>query len=428
LRTDAKFTVTLGISRLQNSAFGFDWRVVMAGALVSVIPVLILFLIAPRHFYRGVGAGGVKFQMADVLSARELNRATLARQMLLARERVPAAVVVERLCGMQAQEARPPFVGVWTRAEGFARAELHGALHSRDVVRATLLRGTLHLMSGRDYAALRMAIHPVMGDALRVLGDRAAGLELDQVLPAARRLLDGQPLTFGQLRPLLQAEFPEVNERALGYAVRTHLPLVMLPTGDRWGFPSVASFTLADDWLGLPLSEDPSPEPLVRRYLAAFGPATAADVQAWSGLQGMKGVLDGMRGELRTFRDEGRRELFDLEDALRPGDAVPAPVRFLPEFDNLLLSHANRRRVIADEHRQFVYTKNLRVHATFLVDGVVAGTWKVARTRGRATLTMTPFAPLPRDASKELAAEGESLIHFLEEDASDWAVDLVSPR
>jgi hypothetical protein len=363
----------------------------------------------------------------ETLTRRRLNRATLARQMLPARESISTVQAVERLCGMQAQEPKPPFIGLWTRVEGFRRESLHEALSERDVVRATLMRATLHLMSARDYAALRTALQPVMTEAMRVLGARADGLELDKLLPVARTLLTERPRSFAELRALLLEAFPHVDHRALGYAVRTQLPLVVVPTDDRWAFPSVADFTLAETWLGEPLSDGGSARALVLRYLAAFGPATAADVQTWSGLRGMKSVLDGVRPQLRVFRDERGRELFDLPEAPRPDEDVVVPPRFLPEFDNLVLAHSDRTRVLADEHRGLVVTKNLRVRATFLWDGFVAGTWTVERKKDAATLHMTPFRPLPKGAASELAEEGQALLRFLEEGASSLDVKLGEP-
>lgn len=358
----------------------------------------------------------------DILTCTQLNRATLARQMLLAREAVATVEAVERLCGMQAQEAKPPFIGLWTRVEGFHRRDLHEALHRRDLVRGTMMRATLHLMSARDYAALRMPLQPVLTQATRVLGARAEGLELERLLPVARTLLQEEPRNFNELRALLLQTFPLVNDRALGYAVRTNLPLIMVPTEDRWSFPSVADFALAETWLDSLLSNDAAPQTLVQRYLGAFGPATAADVQTWSGLQRMRGVLDDLRPQLRVFKDERGRDLFDLPEAPRPDEDVAAPPRFLPEFDNLVLSHADRTRVLADEHRGAVVTKNLRVRATFLWDGFVRGTWEVERKKNTATLRLTPFEPLPQRAADELAAEGAALLRFVEEDASTFDV------
>ncbi|HVV20024.1 MAG TPA: winged helix DNA-binding domain-containing protein [Pseudonocardiaceae bacterium] len=358
----------------------------------------------------------------ETLTLRQLNRATLARQMLLERTDLPVVSAVERLCGIQSQEARPPFVGLWSRVAGFHRDDLHSLLHKRTVVRATFLRATLHLVTAADYTAFRAAIQPVLSEALRVLGTRAKGLEPDKVLPVATALYQREPMTFNELRPLLQAEFPDVNERALGYTVRTQLPLVMVPTEDRWGYPSVADFTLAQAWLSEPLSDDDSPDELVRRYLAAFGPATAADVQTWSGLRGVKTILARLRPELVTVLDENGREMFDLPDAPRPPADTPAPARFLPEFDNLVLSHADRTRVIADEHRGLVVTKNLRVRASVLYDGFACGTWDVERKKTSTTLRVAPFRPLPAQAMRELTAEGERLLEFLEPDAANPSV------
>ena len=262
-----------------------------------------------------------------------------------------------------------------------------------------------------------------MTDAMRALGSRAKGLELDDVLPAARKLLEKEPRNFDELRGLLQERFPEVNERALGYATRMSLPLVMVPTEDRWAFPAKADFTPAETWLGRPLA-DADPEALVLRYLAAFGPAAAADMQTWSGMKGMKAVLKGLGDRLETFEDENGRQVFDLPDAPRPGEETDAPPRFLPEFDNLVLSHADRTRLLADEHRPAVTTKNLRVRATFLWDGFVAGTWKVERRKAKATLHITPFGKLPRGAAKALSEEGEAVLAFVEEDAATYDVKL----
>jgi hypothetical protein len=360
--------------------------------------------------------------MTPTLTRQQLNRATLARQLLLEREPVTAAAAVERLAGMQAQEPKHPFIGLWTRVEGFDREDLRRALLEREVVRATLMRSTLHLMSAADYAALRMSMQPPPSVALRVLGARSQGLDLDAVLPAARTLLAGRPLAFDPIRARLQEQFPDVNHRALGYAVRTLVPLVMVPSEDaRWGFPRVAEFTLAEEWLGEPPGEEDR-EALARRYLAAFGPGSAADVQAWSGVGGMKAVLDGMRDALEVFADERGRELFDLPDAPRPDADVPAPPRFLPEFDNLVLAHDDRSRVIADEHRPLVTTKNLRVRATFLVAGTVAGIWTIDAKRKLATLRIAPFARLGKRVRAALAEEGEALVRFAEPDSAAHAV------
>jgi Winged helix DNA-binding domain len=360
--------------------------------------------------------------VTEVLTLRQLNRATLARQLLLQREAIGVVEAVERLAGMQAQEPKPPFVGLWSRVEGFAAEQLHEALRAREVVRATLMRGTLHLASAAHYAVMRPALAPTLA---RALDGRpmAKGLEPEKLAPLARELLAGAPHTFNELRPKLQEAFPHVNDRALGYSVRMQLPLVMVPSEqERWGFPRDAPFALAQRWLGEEPSPEPDPKPLVRRYLAAFGPATVADAQTWSGIPKLKPAFEELRPELLTFEDERGRELFDLPDAPRPDADAPAPPRFLPEFDNLVLAHADRTRIVADEHRPLIATKNLRIKATFLLDGVVAGTWSAERTRGAATLTLAPFAALRQRDRRALEAEAERLVRWLEPGADAHAV------
>lgn len=355
----------------------------------------------------------------ETLTRRQLNRATLARQMLLARLDETPAGAVARLAGMQAQEPAPPFVGLWTRLEAFAPGDLLAALRDRAVVRSTAMRGTLHLLTADDYRAWRGPREPGVRQALSTLGSRAAGLDPDAVLPAARALFAERPRTFNDLRDALSAAFPGVDERALGYVSRMGLPLVMIPNeAARWGFPTDPVFGLAEDWLG-PLPEpDGAARAMALRYLAAFGPASASDFGAWSGLKQAKALFDELRPGLLAFRDERRRELFDLPDAPRPDPETPAPARFLPAFDNVLLAHDDRTRIVADEHRPLVVTKNLRVHPTFLWDGVVTGTWKAERKRAAATLRLAPFAPLPGAAADALSAEGDALLKFLEPDAA----------
>jgi hypothetical protein len=351
------------------------------------------------------------------LTLRGLNRATLARQMLLERESADVVAAVERLGGLQAQEAKPPFLALWTRLRDFRREQLQERIRDRAILRATTMRATLHLMSAADYAALRAMLQPVMTAAMGAVRGRDEGLDVDKLLPVATRLLEERPRTFGELRPLLVDAFPGVNERALGYAVRMHLPLVILPSDDRWSFASDAPFAPAPVALG-----PADPRALVRRHLGAFGPATAADVQTWSGLRGIGEVLAGMREELAVFT-HGRRTLYDLPDAPRPGEDVPAPPRLLPEFDSLLLAHKDRTRVITDERRKSLTTRNLRVKATFLVDGFAAGSWSTARKRDTATLTLAPFERLPRADADRLAAEAEALLRFAEPDAAKQRVE-----
>lgn len=355
----------------------------------------------------------------QTLTTRQLNRALLARQMLLSREPATAVGAVERLAGLQAQIARPPFVGLWTRLEGFRREDLLEALHRRQVVRVTAMRATLHLMSSADYLGLRGALQPALARGMQaILRDRAKTFDLDAIEAEARAFFGGAPATFDALRNHFKEKDPDGDERAMAYAIRTHLPLVQVPTDGTWGFPAAADFAMADAWLGTQVSKEPAPaHELVRRYLAAFGPATPGDAQVWSALQGLRAVFEELRPTLVTFRDERKRELFDLPEAPRPSEDTPAPVRFLPEFDNLVLAHDDRTRVIADEHRPRVVTKNLQVRATFLIDGFVAGTWKTERKKKSAVLIIEPFAPIDKKTMAALESEGDALLRFVEEDA-----------
>jgi hypothetical protein len=356
---------------------------------------------------------------ADVLTAKDLNRALLARQALLERQKTTVARILTHLVALQAQVPRPPFVALWTRMRDFDRHDLLKPLTKRSVVRVVAMRGTLHLMTGQDAVALRGAMQPMLTRGMEtILRERATDLDLGQLATAALRFFDKAPATFDALRKHLKERFPKGDERAMAYAIRMHVPLVQVPTDALWGFPASADFALADDWLGRKISTDTAPaHALVTRYLAAFGPATPADAQCWLGLQGLRDVFEDLRPSLATFRDERSRELFDLPRAPRPGADTPAPVRFLAEFDNVLLAHADRSRIIEDRFKPKVITKNLLIPGTFLVDGFVAGTWKVERKAKAATLHLAPFLPLQRKTIAALVEEGERLIRFVEPEA-----------
>jgi Winged helix DNA-binding domain len=359
---------------------------------------------------------------------RALNRATLARQVLLGREKAKPLAVIERLAGLQAQWPMPPFVGLWTRVDGFRRDDLTKLLHARDAVRATTMRGTIHVVSARDYLATRGPVVPVLERGMRsILQTRGAKLDVDRVTKEATAMLAKGPATFERIRDHLASLHPKADERAMGYAVRMRVPLVMVPTGAPWAFPADAEFALAEAWIGKKVNASDDPRPLLLRYLSAFGPATVTDMQTWSGLQGLAKVVDTMRDQLVARPGPRGRELFDLPGAPNPGDDVPAPPRFLPAFDNLLLAHADRSRVLADEHKKLAFASGLRVEPTFLVDGMVAGTWKVARKKAAASLTVTPFAALAKADRRALTAEADALVRFLEPDASSFAVAFAAP-
>jgi hypothetical protein len=241
-------------------------------------------------------------------------------------------------------------------------------------------------------------------------------------LAVARDYIAQQPRTFAEISAMLTEMFPDVDVGAMRYTVRTKLPLAQTPVNTGWSFPGNPRFTLAESWLGKPIQTEDQLRTLVFRYLAAFGPATAADMQTWSGLDKLKATFEALRPGLVTYRDEKKRELFDLPNMPLPDADTPAPERFLPEYDNLLLSHQNRTRILADGYRSRVYLPGLRVASTFLVDGFVRGTWKIETAKRAAALTITPFEGLTPQSRDALAEEGDRLLRFVEADAKTYEV------
>jgi hypothetical protein len=353
---------------------------------------------------------------AGTLTIRQLNRATLARQMLLERRAMPVHEAVEHLLGLQAQVPRPPFVSLWSRLQGFGRDALLSLLKSRKAVRATSMRGTLHVMSAADYQRFRSTLQAGLDYGLKMLGERVEGVDIARLVARGRRFFR-KPQTFEAFREHLLAAQPAADVRALAYAVRTQLPLVQVPGDQPWGYPASPEFIAADTWLGDEGDASDVTDVLVRRYLAALGPASAVDVQTWLGLPNVRIALDRLRPTLSVFKGEGRNEIFDLPAAPRPPADEPAPIRFLPEWDSAIVSRADAR-FVAREHRSAVFRPGLRVLPTLLVDGVVAGTWKTERTARAATMTIEPFSALSRKARVEVEAEARSLLEFAEPDAA----------
>jgi Winged helix DNA-binding domain len=361
---------------------------------------------------------------AAVLSRRALNRALLSRQLLLGRPELPSAPdgrravvigAVEQLIGLQAQAPFPPYYGLWSRLGGFGPADLAALITDRSVVRIALMRGTIHLVSARDCLPLRRLLQPVLDRGLRgSYGKQLAGADAAAVAAAGRELVDAEPMTFSQLGHALAGRWPDHPPAALAQAVRAHVPLVQVPPRAVWGRAGPSRHTSAERWLGHP--DDAAAGPaltlagLVTRYLGAFGPASGRDVAAWSGLTGLGPVLERLRPSLVTFRDERGAELFDLPSAPRPGEDEPAPVRLTAEFDNLLLSHADRSRVIHPEYMRRFYTINGIFPGSVLIDGFVAGMWRLARAKGTATLTIELFASArERD---DVADEAKRMLAF----------------
>lgn len=342
-----------------------------------------------------------------VLTLKELNRATLARQLLLERKQVGVLPALERLAGLQAQWPPSPYVGLWSRITGFKRESLERAVLRGDVVKPTVMRGTLHLVTIRDY--------PMFWSALRDMPtwyDDTHLAHAKKALAGARRLAQKTPLTHKEGLAYLEREHghdDELTRRRIFHAVRRHAHLLHAPESALWAGRPLGVF-----------HPYPEPEPmdvlaarteLVRRYLAAFGPSTRADIAEWSGLRvaDFAVALDALE-PLRRFRDENGRELLDVPRAPLPPAGTPAPVRFLPKWDNTLLAHADRRRVLPEELRKAVIGKNGDVTQTFLVDGIVAGSW----TRDKkGKIALAPFAPLPRAARREVEEEAARLEAWL---------------
>ncbi len=348
-----------------------------------------------------------------VLDRRARNRALLDRQMLLRRRQRPAFDAVEALVGMQAQMPTSPYIGLWSRLERFDPAELSQLVTERAVVRIAVMRSTIHLVSARDCLELRPLVQPAVERGFRgTYGKRTVDLDVHEVAAAGRAILTDRALAAAPLGRLLQDRWPDYPPDVLANIVRTLVPLVQVPPRGVWGASGQSAHTPADVWLGRSLAAEPSIDTMVLRYLAAFGPATVQDAQAWSGLTKLSEVFERLAPQLCTFSDEDGRTLHDLPDAPRPSADTDAPPRFLPEFDNLLLSHADRGHVVANEHRA-LFTANNFVVGTVLVDGWVDGLWRVSRGQGTATMTVELLRRCSKKDKEAIASEGEALLAML---------------
>jgi hypothetical protein len=365
------------------------------------------------------GSGG------NVLSDRALNRALLERQMLLRRRKRSTLEAIEHLVGMQAQVPLAPYVGLWSRLHRFRPDELASLLEDRSAVRGSLMRATLHLTTARDYLVLRPVIQDVLarGFAGSPFINNLDGVDIDDLRGAGRTLIEEEPRTRAELGRLLEERWQGRDRDSLAYAVSYLEPVIQVPPRGVWGKTGAPRWTTAERWIGLPLVTGPALDDVVLRYLAAYGPASTADVRAWSGLTGMKEVIERLRPTLRTFRDERGRELFDVPGAPLPDPDTAAPPRFLPEFDNTTLSHADRSRVLPDRHRGRVVTS--RDWRLLLVDGFVRALWTTHREADRAILAIEPFERLTRDDGVSVSAEAERLLRFLEPNASEHDIRFV---
>ncbi|CAM5435197.1 winged helix DNA-binding domain-containing protein [Streptomyces hirsutus] len=348
---------------------------------------------------------------AAVLGTRALNRATLARQLLLRRSPLSAEAAVGHLVGLQAQNVKPPYYALAARLDGFTPEALSRPMADRAVARLVTLRSTIHTHTAQDCLTLRPLAQPARDRELGSFRKGLTGVDLDRLTVLARDLVESAPRTMKQLREALLEEWPDADPQALSVAARCRLPLVQITPRGLWGRSGQVTLTTAERWLGRPAEPSPGPDAVVLRYLAAFGPASVKDMQIWAGLTRLREAFDRLEPRLVTFRDEHGVELFDLPDAPRPDPDTPAPPRFLPEFDNLLLSHADRTRVVPHELRGRTRQGNTPYRA-LLVDGFLAGVWRL----DEHALVVEPFGPLTGARRDEITAEGERMLRVMHPD------------
>lgn len=350
----------------------------------------------------------------EVLSQRALNRALLARQMLLGREARRALDVIDFLVGLQAQVPRDPYLALGSRIEGFDPAEVERLILAKQVARSPLLRTTIHLATARDCLAIRPLMEPILRRTMQgAFGKRLAGADLEALAGEGHALLDGEPRTFAQLRTLLRDRWAQSDDgQALSYSISYLVPLVQVPPRGLWNKTNQPTWQTTERYFGKPLAKRPSLGDLVMRYFAAFGPATVNDVQAWCCLTKLAEVVDRLRPRLVTFRDEQGHELFDVPDAPRPDPSTPAPVRFLPQYDNVFLGHADRSRLSSEKYPLPPPPATEWVSPLFL-EGYIAGWWKLAQDRKAATLKVIPSGGWTKRDRTAVEREGWLALGFL---------------
>ena len=353
--------------------------------------------------------------MPDVLSRRALGRATLARQLLLERVRRPVAETLEHLVGLQAQVPRVPHLALWDRLVGYDPGELDDLMTSRAVVRTQLMRTTIHTVTAADARGLRPLLQPVLDRTVSstAWGQRLRGQDVSAVVAEAADLLAERPRGRAELQRELARRHPGLDAEAVAFCVSYWVPWVQPPPRGLWTASGAAVMTTLDAWLGPAPGAPGSLEDLVRRYLRAFGPATVRDIQAWCGLTKLREVVDRLGPGLRRFRGEDGAELLDVPEAPLPDPDTPAPVRFLAEYDNVVLSHADRSRVVADADHVMLLGGPGGWVGTVMVDGLVRATWAARREGSGTVLTVRLSGPLSAAEQDEVVAEGERVLGFL---------------
>lgn len=368
-----------------------------------------------------------------ILTNRELNRATLARQLLLERSSLSPLDALKQLAGLQAQLPNPPYIGLWSRLHSFQRDDLTQLIKDRQTARTSMMRNTLHLTAAEDFMYFRPALQPLHHRGLNAYFETVSPqlqngstptIEKERFIAEIEAYVQEQPRTNVHLRQKISELLPNMGDPLL-YKVRTYLPLIQTFPAGSWDVGGSPAYTEASAWLGRTFA---TPQAglryLIRRYLAAFGPASVKDIQAWSGLKRLQAAVDALRPELTTFRDEQGRELFDLPGAPLPPSDTPAPIRFIPVFDNLVLAHDDRSRIIADEYKPIVFPGLSMVHATILIDGYVQGIWRI---ESKKKLIIEPFQSLPAPTRQTLQQEAEKLMNWISDTPEPPEIQFTPP-
>jgi hypothetical protein len=364
--------------------------------------------------------------MPKVLSTRALNRATLARQMLLERSDRGIVDSVEFLGGLQAQQSNDPYIGLWSRLQGFRHENLTALIVDKTLNRGTTMRGTLHLHTADDFLGFRALVQPFLdaqwkSNFLRRFGDE----NQKRVLKAGVKLLAKGPMTAGALGKALKEKFPGAEPLALASLVQSHEVLVQVPPTRIWGNNSAPLSAHVENWLPPPYKRPLSRKDLVRRYLAAYGPASVNDMAIWCRLTKLGESFKAIADELVVFEGDDGRVLYDLIDAPRPPEDTPAPIRFLPLYDNVYLGYDKRRRMLSEAtaHLMNMFTA---FKPAVLIDGTVNGGWSIEAKKGAAVIEIETYRKLVKRETRELETEGLALLKFMQPEAKSWDVRLVS--
>jgi hypothetical protein len=353
-----------------------------------------------------------------VLTGRELNRALLARQHLLKRTGLSVPRLLERIGGIQAQYAPSSYVRLWTNLRRFRMADLDRLLEHRKVVQGTLMRSTIHLVSAADYWPIAEGIGPSRQEWWhRTWGKEFSRAEIDRIAARLDTELAGRVWPRKELDGLMRSHSTTVWSGAW-------VALIRVPPSGTWKRRRADLFQRAAEWIGPSTADEAAGlERLLHRYLGGFGPARLADAASWAGVDVPKMKAASERMMLRRFRDEDGRELLDVPRGSLPAATTPAPIRFLPTWDATLLTNVRRARILPEEYRPLVFsTKTPHSVGTILVDGSVAGSWRVERIGAKARLDYTPFERIPAAAERELRDEAGALIRFVEPDAASHSV------